>query len=429
MRHKFEKIYSVIKKDGFLNTIKKITKYLKAEYGFKYNVFSLLYYKLNKKKYEQIINEVLNGNFKRVIIWKSDFGWNVPLFQRPQHIATNLAKNNSLVLYEVTTMTDKVKDIKKISSNLYLINLKNPIIRNIIECKMKSCKKEKYIQFYSTDYKITVDELKDYIKNDYKIIYEYIDDMSPQIVGTTSLPKNMIDKYNYMIEDKENVFVVVTADRLEEDIVNKRGNEKLAFASNGVDYNHFQNIEPKFEFDEKFNKILNNGKKIIGYYGALACWMDYELIKYLAEKRPEYDIVFFGVKYDDSFDRSKLDRYENVHFLGKRNYKDLPNYASRFDVCTIPFKVNEITKATSPVKLFEYMALGKPIVTTEMDECKKYKSVAIAKNKEEFVELVDNAVKLEDDLNYKEILKEEALDNTWEKKAQIIINLLEKCEQ
>lgn len=429
MRDKFEKIYNVIKKDGFFNTIKKITKYLKAEYGFKYNIFSLLYYKLNKNKYDQIINEILCGNFKRVIIWKSDFGWNVPLFQRPQHIATNLAKNDSLVLYEVTTMTDKVKDIKKLSTNLYLINLKNPIIRKIIECKMKSCTKEKYIQIYSTDYKITVSELKDYINNNYKIIYEYIDDMSPQIVGTTSIPKNMIDKYNYMIEDKENVFVVVTADRLEEDIIKKRGNEKLAFASNGVDYNHFNKIEQKFEFDECFNRVLKNGKKIIGYYGALACWMDYELVKYLAINRPEYDIVFLGVKYDDSFEKSKLDKYENIHFLGKRNYDILPNYASKFDVCTIPFKVNEITKATSPVKLFEYMALGKPIVTTEMNECKKYKSVAIAKNKEEYIELIDSAIKLQDDLKYKEILKKEAMDNTWEKKAQIIINLLEKYEQ
>ena len=58
----------------------------------------------------------------RIILWRSSFGYNVPLFQRPQHIANNLSKNNCLVFYEVTTMTDKVKIYKKFSDNLYLFS-------------------------------------------------------------------------------------------------------------------------------------------------------------------------------------------------------------------------------------------------------------------------------------------------------------------
>jgi len=428
MKDKISKIISVLKKDGIVNTLKKVYKYFIAEYGNKINIFSFLYYKINKKKYENLVEQILKGNFERIIVWKSDFGWNVPLFQRPQHIAKNLAKKNSLVFYEVTTRTDKVKDLQKIDDNLYLVNFNNKIIEDIIMKKILSFDKSKYIQFYSTDFRIKLKTLKEYVNSGFKVIYEYIDDISPVIVGTNETPKNMLDKYNYMLEDKENVFVIVTADRLEKDVIEKRGKEKLAFSCNGVDYEHFANIDTGFIFDKDFEKILKMKKPIIGYYGALASWMDYELVKYLAKNRPNYNIVFFGVKYDDSLEKSKILDCSNVFFLGKRDYKILKNYANKFDVCTIPFKINDITRATSPVKLFEYMALGKPIVTTQMDECKKYNSVMIANNEKEFLDLIDTALNKNNNEDYLELLKQEAIENTWNKKADIIIDLLSNYE-
>ena len=118
MKDKIAKLYSVIKKDGVFKTIKKLSLYFKAEYGSKLNIFSISYYKINRKKYENIINNILKQDYERIIIWKSDFGWNVPLFQRPQHIAKNLSNQDCLIFYEVTSMTDKVKDIMKINDNL-----------------------------------------------------------------------------------------------------------------------------------------------------------------------------------------------------------------------------------------------------------------------------------------------------------------------
>lgn len=430
MREKIYKIISIIKKDGIIKAISKVYKYIYSNYISKISILSYIYTKVNYKKLVSEVENAIHGNYERIIIWRSSFGWDVPLFQRPQHISKNFAKNNCLVFYEVTTVTDKVKTIKKLNNNLYLVNFNNRIIKKLLLNKLENIARPKYIQFYSTDSTIKLQTLKNYIKEGYKIIYEYIDDLSPLLVGTKELPINLKEKYEYMLKDTENIFAVVTADEIEKDVVAKRGKEKLVFSCNGVDYSHFKNIDNNFNFEQNFKNIINQGKPIIGYYGALASWFDYDLIKEVALKRPNYNIVLLGIKYDDSFDKANLNKFSNIYFLGSKNYNVLPNYANKFTVCTIPFLINNITQATSPLKLFEYMALSKPIVTTNMQECNKYKSVMIANNANEFIELLDKCVKLniKDNKDYFGILNKEALENTWEAKALTIIDLLKRYE-
>ena len=320
---------------------------------------------------------------------------------------------------------------KKINENLYLINFNNSAIKKLLFNELKKINKPKYIQFYSTDSTISLQALKNYIQEGYDIIYEYIDDLTPVLSGTKQLPKNIKEKYEYIMNEENEIFVVVTADEIQKDVVAKRGTKKLVFSCNGVDYEHFDKVKEDIKYDKKFEEIIEENKPIIGYYGALASWFDYDMIKYLAEKRPEYNIVLLGIKYDDSFDKANLNSKKNIYFLGSKDYEELPNYASKFDVCTIPFLINDITQATSPLKLFEYMALGKPIVTTAMKECKKYESVLISNNNDEFIDKVDYAIKLgknKDDV-YHKILKKEVLENTWESKAKLILEMLKKYEK
>ena len=428
MKDKISKFKSLIKKYGILGTSKKVLNYV---FSIIMNILHSLNFIENKKLSKQLDEIIESKNYDRIIIWRSNFGWNVPLFQRPQHIALNLAKQKCLVFYEVTHFTDKIRGIKTANDNLVLINLENKSVQKLLFTKLKNTNKPKYIQIYSTDWNMKLEELKQYIQSGYKIIYEYIDEINPILSGTKEIPVNIKEKYEYMLQDKENVFVVVTADKLKQDIEQKRGVEKLVFACNGVDYDHYQNIDKSFKFDKIFQTILDEKKPIIGYYGAFASWFNYDMVRYLAETKKEYNIVLIGTKYDNSLEKSKIEDLENVYFLGTSEYKILKNYAAKFDVCTVPFIINDITKATSPLKIFEYMALSKPIVTTAMDECKKYKSIFIANNNQEFVELVEKALKLnrEENLEYFETLRQEALENTWENKARKIINLLKKEEQ
>ena len=423
MKEKVSKLVNVYKKYGFIGFCKKLYAYVKANYMDKVS-FKVMF---NKKKYHNIIKDILNDNkYDRIILWRSSFGYNVPLFQRPQHIAKNLSKNRCLVFYEVTTMTDKVKTLKHHEENIYLFNFNNIILNKILMQELSKIKKPKYIQLYCTDWKLSIENIENYLNNDFKMIYEYVDDLSPELAGTKEIPKNIIDKYEYVM-NHDNIYVIVTAKLLEEDVIKHRGTKNLAFSSNGVDYEFFEHFDESYELDSAFKEIQNKKKPIIMYYGALAKWFDYDLIKKIAETN-KYSIVLFGIKYDEAFDENLNDE-KNIYFLGTRDYKVLKYYAKEADVLTIPFKINNITKATSPVKIFEYMALHKPIVITDLNECRQYKSVLIGKNHKEFEEKLEEAMKLRNDKKYIKLLDKEARDNDWSKKAEAIINLIKKDEK
>jgi len=423
MRTKLSKLSNVYKKYGFVTFWKKLYAYGKANYLDKISLTVFL----NTKKYRRLVRELLHDpEIRRIVLWRSSFGYHVPLFQRPQHIANNLAKNRCLVLYEVTSMTDRVKTIKKHSDNLYLINYNNALLNKILMEELAQVEKPKYIQLYSTDWKLSVGDIKQYINSGFGFIYEYIDDISPELAGTKEVPQNVLDKYNYMMEN-DHVYVVVTADLLYEDVRRRRGTKNLVMSSNGVDYSFFEFYDEKFTFEPAFQEILDAGKPVVCYYGALAKWFDYDLVKAIAAT-DRYSVVLFGIKYDESFDEN-LGGEKNIYFLGSRDYTVLKNYARACDVLMIPFKINNITKATSPVKIFEYMALHKPIVTTDMHECRKYDSVLIGKDHSHFIEMLDLALEKGKDPAYIELLDQEARANDWSMKAKAIIDLIAKDEK
>ncbi|MDU6469419.1 MAG: glycosyltransferase [[Ruminococcus] lactaris] len=429
MKDKLSKVKNLVKKYGLTGTIKKMTGYIYSNYIVRISMKEKIYVALNKKEIRKRLKRMLEReDYDRIVVWRSSFGWDVPLYQRPQHIFTNFAKQRTLVLYEVTRFTDDVKRIKRQSENLYLVNFMNKAFANYIFEAIEQQEKPRYVQFYSTDWTLTKGQIEEYERRGYKVVYEYIDDLNPHLAGTDELPVNVREKYEKTMKEKDSI-VVVTADALQRDVLSKRGDSHLVFSCNGVDYNHFHNeIDPDFKFEKEFAEILEKGQPMIGYYGALAKWFDYQLVKELAETG-KYQIVLFGIKYDDSYEKAGLDRQENVHFLGSRDYHVLQNYAAKMDVLTIPFLINEITKATSPVKLFEYMALNKPIVTTDMDECRKYQSVLIGHDHKEFEAKLDEALEKRSDKAYIELLDREALENTWEEKAKAIIEEMKHCEE
>jgi glycosyltransferase involved in cell wall biosynthesis len=167
----------------------------------------------------------------------------------------------------------------------------------------------------------------------------------------------------------------------------------------------------------------------VGYYGALADWFDYETVRYAANALPHYNFVLIGIEMGESFRKSGLSQLPNVFYLGRKDYEILPLYLYAFDVATIPFKINTVTSSTSPIKLFEYMAGGKPVVTSELPECKRYDGVFVARNSEEFTQYIQRAVELSDDANYIKRLQVVAMENTWEARVRQIEEALARSNQ
>jgi GT2 family glycosyltransferase/glycosyltransferase involved in cell wall biosynthesis len=192
-------------------------------------------------------------------------------------------------------------------------------------------------------------------------------------------------------------------------------NAHVELVRNATDFSHF--AAPPSE------RLLDEVKRpIVGYFGAIAPWFDVELLAQVAARRPDCSFVVIGGVFDVDVD--SLTRLPNVHFLGQQPYARMPAYLHDFDVCMIPFVVNEITAATDPVKFYEYISLGKPVVSTHMPELEPFADLLyLAGDVEDFVLKLDLALAEDDDaLRARRI--DVARSNTWPARAAVTLSAI-----
>ena len=175
---------------------------------------------------------------------------------------------------------------------------------------------------------------------------------------------------------------------------------------------------------EDISDLVSAGTSIIGYYGALAEWFDYGLLGQLAERLADHAFVMIGPDYDGTLPRSEVTDLPNVYWLGPKPYTALPAYLDRFAVATIPFVVNDVTHSVSPLKLFEYMAGGKPVITPPLRECARYPEVFLADGVDEWAEMVELAIELGADDSFRQRMIAAAEQNTWDARVQTILEAL-----
>ena len=345
-----------------------------------------------------------------LVVFETSFGWDGIMRQRPQQTAMSF-DDNVTVFYHSSkdNYPDKTR-CRKVADGVYVLNL-DLYRKYLFEAAKKEYKDlKKILIVYSTD-PVSISLIEKYEAAGFTVIYEYVDDLDPAL-SAARVYKKLLKKHEYMTSRK--VKTVCTATRLYESVKDLTPAELI---TNGCDYEHFKSREGIKRPDEMERFA---GKKVIGYYGAVAEWMDYDLLRRISDSG-EYEIVLLGISYDGSFEASGLAENDHIHFLGKKSYDELPSYAAFFDVCVIPFRKCDLTESTSPVKLFEYMAAEKPIVTTDLAECRKYKSVFCAKSHDEFLEKLKEAYDSRDNEEYRALLRQEAAVNTWESKCSQII--------
>src|SRR5207249_3841258 len=128
---------------------------------------------------------------------------------------------------------------------------------------------------------------------------------------------------------------------------------------NGCEPGHFAERPQRVYVDRQ-------RRPIIGYYGAIAEWFDTDLVLQLAGEIPSALILLVGA--DTAGVGEATRQIPNIVMTGEVPYNDLPFYLHAFDVCILPFKINELTLATNPVKAYEYLSAGKPVVSVDLPE-------------------------------------------------------------
>lgn len=239
--------------------------------------------------------------------------------------------------------------------------------------------------------------------NERAVVYDCMDELS-QFKGA---PPELIDRERMLLANADVVFA--GGRKMWES--KSRFNKNCHFYGCGVDVPHFSTAREATTPIPADIATLRN--PILGYFGVVDERLDYELLAKLADADPNCDICMVGPVC--KVDPAALPQRPNLHWLGGRNYADLPAYARAFDVCMMPFAMNEATEFINPTKALEYMATATPIVSSPVpDVVSNFSSVVqIADTHEEFIAQCRRALACPDQSAIERGVVM-ASENTWE---------------
>jgi glycosyltransferase involved in cell wall biosynthesis len=343
-------------------------------------------------------------------------GWNNVMSQRYRHISIQMASfSGCLALYGGNWRVDKDLMVYDMTSEgVCVFDATDTSVQACVLRTLKASNAQKMVRIQSIDHQTSLSDVYSFLEAGFKVVYEYIDLLIPEIMR--NLSGETLARHAAILAD-ERITVLATSDKLFQDVGLHR--ERNYFLStNGVDPNHWRLSSCIVPLD--MLDLTAGDRIILGYHGTLANWIDYDLLR-LAADDGRFEIVLIGLEHDNSFRESDLYHHPRVHYLGGKPYSILNHYASCYDIALLPFKKNDISDTVSPVKIFEYMAAGKPIVTTDLLECKKYRSCIIAESHEVFISRLEDAVARKNDEDYLLTLNIEAYENSWQRKAMDIL--------
>lgn len=385
----------------------------------------------NKKKDQKTVNKYFlnkkagmnNKPQNKDIICFPIIDWKFRL-QRPQHLMNKFNKNGHRVFYLSINMNplDHPYEIESIDESIYLIKLSSPVFFDIYKDK-----------FSENDLNVILENLRKLLKDfnidaicyvmfptwerlvsrlrdefGFKILFDYMDEFTEFSNVSTMRKKEEID----LIKNSD--LVMASSNYL----LNKAKvfTQKVLYLPNACEFEHFAKTSSGI--------LKNYPRPIIGYFGEIAEWFDKDLIEYIARKRTDLTFVFIGYTYGANLD--SLKNLKNLHFLGERPYSELPYYLHDFDVCIIPFKNMPIIEATHPVKVYEYLSAGKPVVSTKMPELLSMADLCyLAEDKRDFLIKIDMALH-ENNMKIIQRRIEFAAKNTWQQRFDTLYNEMQK---
>jgi GT2 family glycosyltransferase/glycosyltransferase involved in cell wall biosynthesis/uncharacterized protein YeeX (DUF496 family) len=344
--------------------------------------------------------------------------------QRPQHLSTQLGKLGYRLFYFTTTPLMEnggppYRIIDNPGNNVFVCQLRghSKKIDDIYHEQMD----ERVRSAYSESLFALMDDMN--IQSSITILHHCYWKPLADIIPDTLIGYDCMDHHAGFQGDTSKIpdaekelirhadFVVTSSSYLNTAVSKIRPNTLIR---NGCEYSFF---------DAEREHLVSDGPPVAGYVGAIAEWFDIDLVVYAASSLPDWRFILVGSTV--GCDISKAKNFPNIEFIGEVKYEKVPYYVQGFDVCLIPFRIIELTKATNPVKVYEYLSAGKPVVTTALLEMKLIEDeVFIAHNPQDFVVKLKEAKKVSSDETRIDSRKKWASCHDWSSRGKELENAM-----
>jgi glycosyltransferase involved in cell wall biosynthesis len=346
------------------------------------------------------------------IICFSHLRWNF-VYQRPQHLFTRFAKHYTVYFVEEPVLheSDDSYSIAIAKENIFVVT---PYLNNtgsnenrvekqttLLNKLMREQQIEQYICWYYSPMALQFS----HHLHPSLIVYDCMDELSafkfapPELKETE---RQLFDKADVVFTGGYNLY------HAKKDL-----HKNIYPFPSSIEKEHFAKAR-------YINEESHDQKDIpyprLGFFGVIDERFDIDLIKEVATQKPDWNFVFIGpvIKIDAAF----LPRGKNIFYLDSKSYTELPHYISRWDIALIPFAINESTRFISPTKTPEYLAAGKPVISTPIadvvDPYGEKKLVSIVHSVKEFIDAADTILHDKNKSQWLKNVDTFLSDNSWE---------------
>jgi len=381
------------------------------------------------------------------IICLSSIDWDF-IWQGHQEIMTAFARNGNKVLFientgvrvpgirDLSRIKNRIKNwlrgvrgIRKEMENLYIFSplvlpfpysriarwINRHLIMGVLERWMRVLDFSDPIIWSFLPTPLSLDIADSLMKK--LVVYYCIDNFS-----VSSILAKKIRKSEERLLNKADL-IFVTSRELH-NYCSKYNNKVYSFPF-AVNFKEFEKV--RLENEGVVREVAHITRPVIGYVGGIHKWIDQGLIKESAERFPERSFVFVGPIQTDI---SLLRRLKNVYFLDRKDHEEIPAFIKNFDVCIIPYLITDYTRNVYPTKLNEYLAMGKPVVSTDLPEViafnREYGDVVyVGEDTRKFCEYITKSI-TEDKRTLEEKRINVARQNSWENRIERMSLLIEE---
>ncbi|RNI34071.1 glycosyltransferase family 1 protein [Hanamia caeni] len=365
------------------------------------------------------------------IICFSHIRWNF-VYQRPQHLLNRFAVNNRVFVIEepvFDTSGPEYYEINKVEENkdLWVVNLHcsrgisddhtNHTLKGLLDSLLYANDITKYITWYYTPMALAYSDHLEPIVT----IYDCMDELS----AFKFAPQSLKSWEQKLLSQADVVFTGGYSLYNEK----KHLHHNIYPFPSSIDYAHF--LKARNPTEEPLDQASIPHPRF-GFYGVIDERFHLSLINELSKLRPDWHFILVGpiAKIDPSI----LPKGQNIYYTGGKQYDELPRYLAGWDVAILPFELNDSTKFISPTKTPEYLAGGKPVISTSITDVvnpyAKKDLVEIADTPAEFIKAAEKIFNTEDKQPWlrrvDDFLSNNSWDQTWKEMVEIIKEAMEK---